>query len=262
MKATVFVAAALMTVATLGGAVAADMPMPVPAQPVYKSPPPAPYSWTGCYGGGGGGYGMWNQDSQLLFGGFPVLAQTTNGGKGWFGQGQVGCDYQFTAPIFNLPVVIGGFGDYEGGNIFGTSSFPGFVGTETESATWAAGARIGTLIAPRILTYFDAGWTQAHFNSVGYNFAVPGGGPSGLSLGAQTYNGWFLGSGFEYAFDWLPVPGLFLKTEYRYSQYESANVPITGALFGFPAAGAALNSQKNTQLISTELIWRFNWFGR
>ena len=48
-----------------------------------------------------------------------------------------------------------------------------------------------------------------------YNFAFAGGGPSGLSLAAQTYNGWFIGSGFEYAFTWLPINGLFLKTEFR-----------------------------------------------
>jgi len=260
MKARIFAAAALMTVSTLGGAFAADMPMP--ATPVYKAPPPAPYSWTGCYGGGGAGYGMWNQDSYVVTGGAPITASITNGGKGWFGQGQVGCDYQFTAPIFNLGVVIGAFGDYEGGNIYGTSDFPGVVGTEHETAAWAAGGRVGVLVAPRILTYFDGGWTQTHFNSVNYNVAIAGGGPSGISLAAQTYTGWFIGSGFEYSFDWLPVPGLFLKTEYRYSQFGSANVPITGAIGGLPVTGVSLNSQKTTQLISTELVWRFNWFGR
>jgi len=27
-------------------------------------------------------------------------------------------------------------------------------------------------------------------------------------------------------------------------------------------ANAALNSQKATEFVSTELVWRFNWFGR
>jgi outer membrane immunogenic protein len=99
---------------------------------------------------------------------------------------------------------------------------------------------------------------------VNYNFAIAGGGPTGLSLAAQTYNGWFVGSGFEYSFDWLPIPGIFLKTEYRYSQYNSPNgasVPLTGGVLGVPVVGAALQSQKATQMISTELVWRFNWFG-
>ena len=76
---------------------------------------------------------------------------------------------------------------------------------EKESSTWAVGGRAGVLVTPRFLTYFDGGFTQARFDGVNYNFAIAGGGPSGLSLAAQTYNGWFIGSGFEYAFDWLPI---------------------------------------------------------
>ena len=97
-----------------------------------------------------------------------------------------------------------------------------------------------------------------------YNIAIAGGGSSGVSLAAQTYNGWFIGSGFEYGFDWLPISGLFLKTEFCYSQYggNGTSVPLTGSVFGVPVAGAALNSQKATEFISTELVWRFNWFGR
>jgi hypothetical protein len=86
-----------------------------------------------------------------------------------------------------------------------------------------------------------------------------------VSLAAQTYNGWFIGSGFEYAFDWLGMSGLFLKTEFRYSQYGGNNgvsVPITATAAGggVPITGAALNSQKATEFISTELVYRFNWF--
>jgi outer membrane immunogenic protein len=260
MKAKIL-AAITLTIAACGLANAADLPPP----PIYKSepPPPAAYNWTGCYVGGGGGYGWWTQDSFVQFGGVPVTASNTNGGKGWFGQGQVGCDYQFNSPfLFNIPLLIGAFGDYEGGSIRGTSSFPGFVGTETETASWAAGARIGAIIAPRVLTYFDGGWTQAQYGSVGYNFAIAGGGPSGVSLAAQTYDGWFLGGGFEYSLDWLPISGLFLKTEYRYSQFNAGNVPLTGGVGGIPVTGATLNSAKATEMISTELVWRFNWFAR
>ena len=78
-------------------------------------------------------------------------------------------------------------------------------------------------------------------------------------MAAQTYIGWFVGSGFEYAFDWLPVRGLFLKTEYRYGQYGRASVPLTG-LPGITGS-AALDSPKSTQMVSTELVWRFNWWG-
>ena len=257
MKFRVLTAAALVTIAALGSASAADLGV----APLYTAPPV--YNWTGCYVGGGGGYAFWQQDSfSTTANGVPLTASQSNGGKGWFGQGQVGCDYQFTAPLFGVQTVIGAFGDIAGGSINGSSSFPGFTGSERESSTWAVGGRAGVLVTPRFLTYFDGGFTQARFDGVNYNFAFAGGGPAGLSLAAQTYNGWFIGTGFEYAFTWLPINGLFLKTEFRYSQYggNGVSVPITAAS-GVPT-GLALNSQKATEFVSTELVYRFNWFGR
>jgi hypothetical protein len=56
---------------------------------------------------------------------------------------------------------------------------------------------------------------------------------------------------------------LFLKTEYRFSSYNSnngVNVPFISTATGAPL-GTTLNSVKYTQMISTELVWRFNWFG-
>ena len=138
------------------------------------------------------------------------------------------------------------------------------IGFAKASSTWTVGGRAGVLVTPRFLTFFDGGFTQARFDGLNYNFAFAGGGPSGLSLAAQTYNGWFIGTGFEYAFTWLPINGLFLKTEMRYSQYggNGVSVPLSGSVGGIPVTGAALNSQKATEFISTELVWRFNWFGR
>lgn len=260
MDRHILATAAIVTLATIGTANAADMAAPAP---VYKAPasPPPTYSWTGCYVGGGGGYGMWNQDSFVTGpGGATVTANTTNGGRGWFGMVQGGCDYQFTAPIFNnLQVVIGAFGDYNFDDITGnlnTGGSQGF-GNEKESSAWAAGGRIGVLITPKFLSYFDGGYTQTRFDQVNFqSYTGTIGASLGTNIGATTYDGWFLGSGFEYAFDFLPIPGLFLKTEYRYSSFDWANVPITGA------AGFGIDSRKYTQTISTELIWRFNWFGQ
>jgi outer membrane immunogenic protein len=260
MKTKILATAALMTFAAMGFANAADLPMPAP---VYKAPPPpVVYNWTGCYIGGGGGYGWWNQDNQAVVSatGVPVAAQVTNGGKGWFGQGQGGCDYQFNMPLgsWSLPIVIGVFGDWEGGSIRGTMSTPLIVGAENESSTWAVGGRAGYLVTPRFLSYFDGGFTQARFDQINFNGAGVGalGGPTGVSIPATTYNGWFIGSGFEYSFDWLPLPGLFLKTEYRYAQYNTATIPFVNS----PLPNSIV-ATKFTQMVSTELVWRFNWFG-
>ena len=260
MKAKIVTAAALVILAGFGSAGAADLPLPAP---VYKAPPPPVYNWTGCYIGGGGlamAGGTRIVRLSLKRPAFLFPAEVTNGGKGWFGQGQAGCA---TSSIClwgtrNLPVVIGVFGDWEGGSIRVNTKHRGACRKRNEFSTWAVGGRAGYLVTPRFLTYFDGGYTQARFDQINYNFSVAGGGPSGFSLPPQTYNGWFIGSGFEYAFDWLPIPGLFLKTEYRYAQYNTATPNF---LFMNAPAAISLNSTKFTQFVSTELVWRFNWWG-
>jgi outer membrane immunogenic protein len=265
MKLRIFATAALVTLAAIGSASAADLPMPAP---VYKAPPPPPiYTFTGCYIAGGGGYGFWTQDSFARdAAGTQLSSNITNGGKGWFGMGQAGCDYEFNSPLplfgWSPRLVIGAFGDWDGGNLNGTNSVGVAVGNERNSSAWFAGGRIGYVVSPRFMTYFDAGWTQARFDQINYTNAFP---PlpvaTGVSLGANTYNGWFIGSGFEYSLDILPINGLFLKTEFRYSQYggsSGTSVPFIFTATGAPT-GLNLNSQKSIEMVSTELVWRFNF---
>jgi len=253
MKRLVLITAAVVTFATFANA--ADLPPPPEASaPMYKAPPPPPY-WTGCYIGAGGGYGMWNQDTSIV----GIGATNTNGGRGWFGTGQFGCDYQFNS------IVIGAFGDYEFSGLSGTLALPSasIQGSENESAAWAAGARAGLLVTPKFLTYVSGGFTQARFDQVNFASSVTSV-ATGTDVGRNTYSGWFLGSGFEYALDSLPLlsiplpPGLFIKTEYRYSSFSSANLPISTTATGLPT-GFSVSSQKSDQTISTELVWRFNF---
>ena len=155
----------------------------------------------------------------------------TSGGKGWFGTVGLGCDYQVISSI-----VIGAFGDWDFGDIKGEFSpaFQNIVGTESDKWSWAAGGRIGWLVTPTVLTYFTGGYTQTHFDVVNFNsLNFPLGGPAGLSLPANTYHGWFLGSGFEYAISFLPT-GFFLKSEYRYSTYRGGR-PADRRCFRFLA---------------------------
>ena len=57
-------ALAAISLLIAGSASAADLRRPAPV----KSPAPIAvgYNWTGCYVGAGGGYGMWNQDTQVI----------------------------------------------------------------------------------------------------------------------------------------------------------------------------------------------------
>jgi outer membrane immunogenic protein len=249
--------AALVAIAMTGAANAADLPLP---PPVYRAPPPpVVYSWTGCYVAGGAGYAMWNDTNFVT--GTGASQPINNSGRGWYGVGQTGCDYQFGLPLgsfWSPNVVIGAFADYGwGGNsVRGTFSSPSGIGGETMPWTWAAGARAGFLVTPKFLSYFDGGYTQANFSSVNLQSQTTGA-ALGTSFSSNTANGWFIGSGFEYSFDILP--GLFFKTEYRYSSYNTSNLPIVVTATG-AATGSGVSSTKYVQAVTSELVWRFNWF--
>jgi outer membrane immunogenic protein len=253
-----------------GSALAADLPLPAP---VYKAPPlPAP-TWTGCYVDAGGGYGLWNVDQHTET--FPGLVPTsfpdiTDGGRGWLGRFGGGCDYQFgLGGLGNF--VIGAFGDYDVMGLQGTNSFqniglggaagPPTSGVANESSAWYAGARVGYLVTPALLAYGAGGYTQTRFDQVNLTFSATGA-PANAFLPSTTFNGWFIGSGYEYAlnFSWLPIsiPGLFWKTEYRFAEYQTQDVRLLG-----PGAtpGFAQHQSPFVQTVTSSLVWRFNLNG-
>jgi len=73
----------------------------------------------------------------------------------------------------------------------------------------------------QLLTYVSGGYTQAHWQSTNLSFFGVAT-PSGV-LPGDTKGGWFIGTGDEYALTGF-LPGLFWKTEYRYSEFERSNV--------------------------------------
>ena len=82
-----------------------------------------------------------------------------NGGRGWFGTVQVGCDYQIGSNI-----VIGAFGDYDFSGIKGDMSVAlssALVGEEKLKSSWAAGGRIGWVPfqASQLLVFVSGGYT-------------------------------------------------------------------------------------------------------
>jgi outer membrane immunogenic protein len=255
------VAAAAFT----GSAGAADMP----ARAYTKAPPPPPVAvanWTGCYIGAGGGYGMWNQENTTFDATTvprtQVSATTTSGGRGYFGTVQGGCDYQFPVGAWNI--VIGGFGDYDFASMKGnvTEAFVPAFGYEKLNSQWSVGGRVGVLVTPSLLTYFSAGYTEAHFNSFDlFNASIingPIGTPTGAFIAGRTYKGWFLGAGDEYALSFLP--GLFWKTEYRFSDLDTRTNPILTIATGLPT-GFEVDSHKFVHTVRSELVYRFNWGG-
>jgi len=247
------------TVGFAGTSFAADLPMK--ARAVAPAPMLAA-SWTGCYVGAGGGYGMFNQEvnsnfrSTTVVGGRDISAPVTIGGRGWFGTVQVGCDYQFADRW-----VIGAFGDYDWTGLKGNLTYPrgqvGFIGEEKQKSAWAAGARLGYVVVPQLLAYVSGGYTEARFGDINIFNSFTGTAATSY-FPATTYKGWFLGTGYEYGLSFLP--GLFWKTEYRYSQYRAEDMAFTSISTGL-ATGDFLQSKKYEQTIRSELVYRFNFGG-
>lgn len=233
---------------------------------------PAPVvSWTGCYIDGGAGYGLWDQEhtTNTTFAGVPgATIYQDDGGRGWVGRLGAGCDYQ-VAPRW----VVGVLGDYDFMSLRGTNSpleviglgaggtapFSPVSATEKETGAWYVGARVGYLVTPSILAYADAGYTQTRFaaQSETTNLGVP----VGFGFAAQTYNGWFLGGGSETSLaGFIPgLPnGLFLRSEYRFSQYQKTTINELALATGTPD-GNSESTRPYVQTVTTGLVYRFNW---
>ena len=239
---------------------------PGAACPTEDPPAPPPPTFTGCYVNGGGGYGLWNIDHSGEFNGTQVTTETTSGGRGWLGRVGGGCDYQFTGGGFWGNWVVGAFADYDFMDLHKNFSDPffgrfGTAGEEKEKDAWAVGGRIGYLVTPNVFTYWNGGYTETRFDQINLSdpvFATPFG-----TIGANTYHGWFIGGGTEIALAGLfglPLPaGLFWRSEYRYSSFNSADLPIN-TVVGVPT-NFSEHMRPFVQTITTSLVYKFNWWG-
>src|ERR1700738_3023438 len=98
------------------------------------------YNWTGFYINGGGGYGMWDANTDTRVGGNVLTVSRKMGGDGYFGTVGAGYDWQF-----NSTWVGGVFADGQFGSIRGTmeNAFSNVAGTVKDRTNWAAGVRVG-----------------------------------------------------------------------------------------------------------------------
>ncbi|MCK1639024.1 porin family protein [Bradyrhizobium sp. 157] len=265
---------ALTAVAAMtGSAVAADLG----ARPYAKAPAPvaAAYNWTGFYIFGGAGGGLWAADSNVVstgvagpFGAFgPAGTALTRdqrlGGSGWFGTVGIGYDWQFGGRW-----VAGIFGDGQFGDIRGSLSDPFFFieGREKLRTSYAAGVRLGYLVAPNVLSYVNGGYSGSEWSGSSLSTLAPGGGPAFATTDSFQRNGWFIGGGVENNLDifGIAAPGWFMKTEYRSAFYDRATLPETlgpGAAPFVGPTGTAVTFKPWVQTISTSLVYRFNWGG-
>lgn len=244
-----FLMGSVALIALGGAANAADLP----ARAYTKAPIAPPVSnWTGFYLSGGFGYGLWDSSSRLSFTGF-ASQDLHSGGRGYFGTVGGGYDYQI-APSW----VVGVFGDAQFGDISGNFADPlTFSSARSKNdVSYAAGVRLGYLIAPDVLSYVNVGYSHAHFKNGAYASNQTGA-LTGVVLPNSNRDGWFIGGGVENSLNFFGInaPGWFMKTDYRVADYGRKtvdNVDVTGAL-----VGTSLSSKVYEQTISTSLVYRF-----
>jgi outer membrane immunogenic protein len=238
-----------------GSALAADMaprytkaPMPMPVAP----------SWTGFYIFGGFGGGVWDSAGHVqTLNGLPLTIDAKTGGDGWYGTVGAGYDWQF-----NSSWVFGILADGQFGSLKGTIQDQNFgiQGQIKMQDAWAAGARLGYLVAPNVLSYVNAGYSGSHWSGTTLLNTFSGL-PSGLSTGGFNRNGVFVGGGVENNLNifGITAPGWFMKTEYRAAYYNRKTINETFA--NGVLANDTMTFKPLVQTISTSLVYRFNWSG-
>jgi outer membrane immunogenic protein len=251
-----FLLALTAVAAFSGSAFAADLPARTytKAAPIAVAP-----SWTGFYIFGGGGGGIWDANTgvtQNATGGCVLCANNKQGGDGWFGTVGAGYDWQV-----NSSWIIGILADGQFGSLKGSVSDGLLVGNEKLRDTWAAGARVGYLVAPNVLSYVNAGYTGSNWSGTTLLNPVTVT-PSGFHTGGFTGEGWFIGGGVENNLNifGITAPGWFMKTEYRAAYFNTATLPESFIATGLPD-GVSDRFKPLVQTISTSLVYRFNWGG-
>jgi outer membrane immunogenic protein len=215
--------------------------------PAFTAPAMISANWTGFYLNGGAGYGIWAADTTTVIpasGLCSLCSPQRQGGKGYLGAVGVGYDWQF-APTW----VAGVFGDFDISSIKGSiqDQLPANVGEIKQTSAWAAGARVGWLVTPAMLTYVNGGYSGARFSGVTMISEFTGA-ASGTSQGF-TRNGWFVGGGAETAFALLGK-GWFWRNEYRYASYDTQTIAITGE--------ASISFKPAVQTVTSQIVFKFN----
>jgi outer membrane immunogenic protein len=194
--------------------------------------------------------------------GGPLLPQLPRkqifGGKGWVGRVGGGYDHQFNARI-----VAGVFADFDFSSLEGTIQDGFFNQSAVIKQRWsgAAGARVGWLATPNILTYVNAGFSRARFSSGTMVFDAitlgppPAGAPVGFVTPAFSLNGWFIGGGIETAIG----SGWFWRNEYRMAYYADHRIPDLNASAPTPTPRFNdINFKPWVQTFTTQIVYKFD----
>jgi outer membrane immunogenic protein len=243
MKA--FLIAVLGLVAVLGGtAVAADLPIRQPVQPVpiYRKP----IYFTGCYLGAnvGTGWSWASVSDPTNFFGFGIGGSDlgTHQTAGLVGGVQGGCDYQVGSFVFGVQ------GMFDGASMKGNTTWqasPTF--TNNGKIPWfgTVTGRVGVTFVPAAMFYAKAGVAFLHHDYSRDQFGVA------LATGSSGGMGWTAGVGVE----WIITGTWSLWAEYNYVGIGERDVNFT--LVVPPGTSFPLRIQENISLFQVGFNYRF-----
>lgn len=219
--------AVLASWALIGGASAADMPVKAP---VYKAPVVAPlYNWTGFYVGLNAGGSWGHQDNDLVTGGVTVFSNSDRL-DGFIGGGQIGYNWQVNQWVLGIEADFQGSGQKADGSFLLVptnpliANFPASSIAYTDKLEWfgTVRGRVGYAF-DRWLPYVTGGWAYGHGSISGSST----GGIVTTFSGSNTYSGWTLGGGLEWAF----MDHWSAKAEYLYIDFgDGPTIAVTPAL--------------------------------
>ena len=79
-----------------------------------------------------------------------------------------------------------------------------------------------------------------------------------MSMASHNYSGWFTGAGIETKIQ--SIPGLYFNTEYRFTSYSNATLPVAGSTADRQSgAPISLKLQPSQQTVMSGVHYKFNW---
>lgn len=212
MRALAFAALAGLMTSTAMAADLTQEPVPVAA--------PEAFNWTGFYAGVHGGYG-WGKTEGEYFA--PVEAPKPDG---FFGGGQVGYNVEFSNRVVLGVEADAAFADLSDATVYDSFYSLGYEARVDSFGT--VRARAGYAV-DRLLPYVTGGFAWAN-TKLDSQFTL--GAPVDLEShgsDSQTFTGWTVGAGFEYAF----TGNVTAKVEYLYADLGSKDFHL-GEVGPFP----------------------------
>jgi outer membrane immunogenic protein len=220
MKKTLLLSSALVLIAGISAASAADL------KPYTKAPPPMgppPFSWTGFYIGLNAG-GKWANVDQTVTGPATTVTFTGDTASSWIAGGQLGYNWQMGQWVFGIEGDIDAH-DFSRSRVIGTAIGPFIPGdTFSVESNWQASlrGRIGYAAWERTLLYVTGGvaWTQVKGTATLVGI--------GSFTNDDVVTGGTVGGGLEYAL----TNNISLGIEGRWSFYGDRT--FSGTLGGIP----------------------------